>query len=121
VDRRQFERYLRRYKDTIAAIARKFAGRDDDLAEELRQEGLIALWNVKPARAVKNKDAYIRQALKFRMVDHLRRLRPKQFDSLDRMLEAGEQLERDSATGAFRISRSSGPTRVHCEPAEEGN
>lgn len=89
----EFERiYLPKYELVIRAIARKLAQTNDTLAEDLYQEGLIALWNCTPNRARDNPDAYIRQALKFRMIDYLRRERIYSIESLEARLERGEQL-----------------------------
>jgi DNA-directed RNA polymerase specialized sigma24 family protein len=84
--------YLPKYDLVIRAIARKLAQTNDTLAEELYQEGIIALWNCDPSKARDNPDAYIRQALKFRMIDYLRRERIYHTESLDARLERGEQL-----------------------------
>lgn len=89
--------YLPKYELVIRAIARKLAQTNDTLAEDLYQEGLIALWNCIPARAKDNPDAYIRQSLKFRMIDYLRRERIYNTESLEARLERGEQLVRDVA------------------------
>jgi len=86
------EHYLPRYASVMRAIARKLARSDDILVEDLYQEGLVALWLCKPERAHKNQDAYIRQALRFRMIDYLRKVHAYTFDSLDYRLEQGEQL-----------------------------
>jgi len=96
VNRRQFEKYLALYQGTITAIARKLAGRDDDLVEDLEQEGRVALLFLDPGMARTNLDSMIRQAAHFRMIDFLRRLNPQQYDSLDAMLLNGCQLERDA-------------------------
>lgn len=94
--------YLPKYDLVIRAIARKLAQTNDTLAEDLYQEGLIALWNCNPARAKDNPDAYIRQALKFRMIDYLRRERIYNTESLEARLERGEQLVMDAA-GSFDL------------------
>lgn len=94
--------YLPKYDLVIRAIARKLAQTNDTLAEDLYQEGLIALWNCKPHRARDNPDAYIRQALKFRMIDYLRRERIYATESLEARLERGEQLVMDVA-GSFDL------------------
>ena len=91
----EFEEYLPKYDLTIKAIARKLAQTNDTLTEDLYQEGLIALWNCAPRRARNNPDAYIRQAIKFRMIDYLRRERIYSFESLEARLERGEQLVRE--------------------------
>jgi len=99
----EFERiYLPKYDLVIRAIARKLAQTNDTLAEDLYQEGLIALWNCTPHRARDNPDAYIRQALKFRMIDYLRKERIYATESLEARLERGEQLVMDVA-GSFDL------------------
>jgi DNA-directed RNA polymerase specialized sigma24 family protein len=96
------EVYLPKYDLVIRAISRKLALTNDTLAEDLYQEGLIALWNCDPTRAKDNPDAYIRQALKFRMIDYLRRERIYNTESLDARLERGEQLVIDDS-GAYGL------------------
>jgi DNA-directed RNA polymerase specialized sigma24 family protein len=91
------EVYLPKYDLVIRAISRKLALTNDTLAEDLYQEGLIALWSCDPTRAKDNPDAYIRQALKFRMIDYLRRERIYNTESLDARLERGEQLVIDDS------------------------
>lgn len=95
--KREFEAYYDRYKSVITAIARKLAGTDDELVADLEQEGAVALWRLQPSRATKNPDAWIRQALKFRMVDYLRKNDPRLYESLDERMEAGDQVEQDGA------------------------
>lgn len=81
----QFEtEFYPKYKSTIQAIARKLARENDDLVEELFQEGCIAMLNCKPEKAKTNQSAFIRQAIKFRMIDYLRReLKHMRTESLD--------------------------------------
>lgn len=99
----EFEKiYLPKYELTIRAIARKLAQTNDTLAEDLFQEGLIALWSCTPNRARDNADAYIRQALKFRMIDYLRKEKIYSTESLEARLERGDQLVMD-ATGGFDL------------------
>ena len=98
-----FERILVQYGPIIAAIARKLAGRDEYLVEELVQEGRISLWGLKLSRVRKNKDSYVRNAIRFRMVDHLRRYRSSRMDSLEFHAEMGRQIEKDSRTGIVRF------------------
>lgn len=103
------EYYWPKYDLVIRAIARKLAQTNDTLAEDLYQEGLIALWNCKPNRARDNQDAYIRQALKFRMIDYLRRERIYELESLDSRLERGEQLVMN-ASGEFDLVMPGDPS-----------
>jgi len=111
VRKRDFEAYYARYRDTITAIARKLAGTDDDLVADLEQEGVIALWKLNPARATKNRDAWIRQAIKFRMVDYLRKNDPRMYESLDTRLACGDQLEQDEV-GDLILRTSRHPSRA---------
>jgi DNA-directed RNA polymerase specialized sigma24 family protein len=89
----EWERYWPKYQSVIRAIARKLGQKDDDLVKDLEQEGALALWLLKPALANKNPDSWIRQAIKNRMIDFLRKLNPRKYESLDARLEAGDQLE----------------------------
>ena len=100
---RTFARYHRRYKNTIAAIARKLANSNEDLFQDLVQEGRIALWSLDPAHALTNLDSWIRQVIHFKMVDFLRRSHPKRFESLEDHLLCGEQLHRDPRSGSFTL------------------
>lgn len=121
--------YLPKYDLVIRAISRKLAQTNDTLAEDLYQEGLIALWNCNPGRAKDNPDAYIRQALKFRMIDYLRRERIYNTESLDARLERGDQLVRDVAgdldlvvlpsTPPVRFADAYKDTKRHFEEEEE--
>lgn len=96
----EFEQfYYPTYDRVIRAIARKLAQTNDTLAEDLYQEGLIALWQCNPSRAKDNPDAYVRQAIKFRMIDALRRERIYSTESLEARLERGEQLVMDAGGG----------------------
>lgn len=87
--------YFPRYEGVIRAIARKLAYRNDALMEDLYSEGTIALWKVNPKKAKDNPDAYIRQAIKFRMIDRIRKERPGQMESLDLLLDHGHQVVYD--------------------------
>jgi DNA-directed RNA polymerase specialized sigma24 family protein len=98
------EVYYPKYNSVIRAIARKLANTNDTLAEDLYQEGLLALWLCNPKGAQRNKDAYIRQAVKFRMIDYLRKEKLMSQESLDYHLESGRQIIR-GADGATRIVR----------------
>jgi DNA-directed RNA polymerase specialized sigma24 family protein len=89
--------YLPKYDLTIRAIARKLAQTNDTLSEDLYQEGLIALWSCTPNRARDNPDAYIRQAIKFRMIDYLRKERIYITESLEARLERGDQIVSDGS------------------------
>ena len=96
--------YYPKYNTVIRAIARKLAQTNDTLAEDLYQEGLIALWKCDPRRSKDNEDAYIRQAVKFRMIDMLRREKLATTESLDARLEGVEQLMADEAGQMYLLS-----------------
>lgn len=96
---RDFERYFGLYGKSIKAIARKLANSDDELAEDLEQEGALALWLLDPRGASKNESAWIRTAVKNRMIDFLRKYNPQKYESLDARLETGDQVEHDEETG----------------------
>lgn len=114
---RAYGKYYAKYKTVITAIARKLGGSDDDLVDDLVQEGCIALLALDPEKATSNEDAWIRQALKYRMVDALRRYSPMSYESLTQRLENGDQLERDEDTGDVRLlsGRPGVPTRLPSE------
>lgn len=87
--------YYPRYKLRIAAIARRFARRDDALYDDLFQCGCIKLWTLDLSRATTNIDSYVSKALARGMVDYLRQLDPRQYTSLEEVLSAGGQLVED--------------------------
>ena len=111
MNRRDFNRYYKQYKCVITAIARKLGGSDNDLVQDLEQEGLIALWKLNPAKAKTNKDAMIRQAIRFRQIDFLRKLNPQIYSSLDAAMEQGDQIEKDPISGEM-ILRYHANTKV---------
>ena len=93
MDERLYEdTYLPRYAAAIKALARKLARRDQELFEDLFQEGMIALWKLDPANARDNEDAWVRQALWNNMVTFLRKERPARFESLEAHLARGAQV-----------------------------
>ena len=111
----EFEQlYYPKYNTVIRAIARKLAQTNDTLAEDLYQEGLIALWKCDPRKAKDNLDAFIRQAVKFRMIDCLRRERLKMTESLDARLEGIEQLVMDEQGSLYLLSPQ--PRRHYLPP-----
>ncbi len=106
MDNEMFSEYYEKYHEkdrTIQGIARKLAKSDYELYQDLIQIGLETLWKLDPEKAKTNKDAWIRQAMRFRMIDHLRKLKLRKVESLDRRLENGEQIEVDSITGDIRL------------------
>lgn len=117
--RRDFEKFYKRYAPSIRAIARKLAQRDDELVQDLEQEGALALLLLNPARATTNPDAWIRQALKNRMVDYLRKLKLQKYDSLDGRLDNGDQVEQlPNGELTLRSSRSPIVVRTRDEDDE---
>ena len=102
----EFEQvYYPRYTAVIRAIARKLAQKNDALMEDLVSEGVIALWKVDPSKAKDNPDAFIRQAIKFRMIDWIRKERPEMSESLTPYLERGDQVVHDADTNQARLVR----------------
>jgi len=121
VRRRDYERYYERYLPAIKGIARKLAGSDNELAEDLEQQGALELLQLQPAKATRNESAWIRQALKRRMIDFLRKYNPAIYQSLDARLENGDQVERN-ANGQLTLLSSHHPApRLHCDPDEGWN
>lgn len=124
MDRRKFAKYYEKYyvKDkTIQRIARKMSMGDEELYNDLVQEGLQRLWIIKPEKAKKNPDAYIRQCIKFAMVDFLRHNDPERYESLDSRLLAGEQIEYDAAIGELRLISHRCEVRLDREFTDHGN
>lgn len=102
----EFEKvYYPKYETVIRAIARKIANKNDALMEDLVSEGMIALWKLDPAKAKDNQDAYIRQAIKFRMIDWFRKEKPAQYESLTSHLELGDQIVQDEDTKELKLVR----------------
>lgn len=121
---KQFEKYYQKYyieRKIIQRIARKFCLGNSELYKDLVQEGLIRLWELDPSKATSNPDSYIRQAIKFSMVDYLRHTEPEKYDSLDSRLLAGEQLEKDPLTGELRILSHRTDVRLDREFRDNGN
>lgn len=113
MNEKTFAKYYHTYyvdKRIIQRIARKLAKNNQALYAELVQIGLITLWKLDPKRATVNEDSWIRQALKNRMIDFLRQEFKKypKIQSLDIMLESGDQLEQDPYTGLPRLVRNPG-------------
>lgn len=94
----QFERYYPKYTNAIQAIARKFAGADADLFDDLVQQGMIGLFEADLRRPFKNEDAFLRNVIRNRIVDHIRWLDPERYDRLDKHLAQGAQVVKDDAT-----------------------
>src|SRR5512140_1419324 len=86
------QHYYPKYRSVSRPISRKHAMTNDSLVEALYQEGLIALWSCNPKQARDNPDAFIRQAVKFRMIDFLRKEKLTHLESLEARLERGEEI-----------------------------
>lgn len=113
----QAEVYYAKYIVAIRGIARKFAGSDDQLMEDLEQEGALALMRLDPSKAKINEGAWIRQAIKHRMVDFLRKYRPQRYESLDQRFECGDQLEQLD-TGELILRSTRHPMPILLDPDE---
>ena len=111
-----------RYRTVIIAIARKLARDNDDLVDDLCQEGAVCLWKLDFSKARTNPDSMARQAIKFRMIDYLRRNDLRRMESLDRRMESGDQLEQDICTGELRLCKGgkSRSTRLITQLQEDG-
>ena len=124
MNNRTFQKYYTKYfieDRIIQRLARKLAKSDTTLYDELVQVGLIALWKLDPKKALHNEDAWIRQALKNRMIDFIRKELPKKplIESLDGRLESGDQLEKNPDTGDFFIITNK--SRVEYYPEAESD
>lgn len=104
----QFALAYARYRRVIAALARKLARRDDDLAADLEQVGLIGLWRLDVSRATTNEDAWVRQALVNRMRSHIRSQHPERYVSLTALVDDGVQLV-ETASGPQLVKRDEEP------------
>ena len=120
--KRDFDKFYGRYKATITAIARKLVGSDDDMVQDLEQVGALALLRLNPKRAKTNADAWIRQAIKNRMIDYLRKDKPPsvRIESLDGRLESGDQLEQHASGEFHLITSRPTPPKLHEETVWEG-
>lgn len=109
-----FAEYYPRYGGVIRAIARKLAQRDDELVLDLEQEGAMALLFLNPKLATTNPDAWIRQAIKNRMIDYLRKLNPQKYESLDARLASGDQVHQSYTGGElFLVTHRTQLPRLH--------
>ena len=89
----QFEKvFYPQYEANIAAIARRLASADYDLFADLCQEGAIALWRCNPEKATRSQSTYINQAIKYRMIDYLRKQARATHVSLDQLDDVGIQI-----------------------------
>ncbi len=105
----EFTTYYKKYENKIKAIARKHARRDEELYKDLIQEGAFALFKLNLTRVRVNEDAWIRQAIKYRMIDYLRKVNPEAYESLQDHIESGAQVFVD-ADGDTKLLRPS-PTQ----------
>jgi DNA-directed RNA polymerase specialized sigma24 family protein len=99
-------RYAARWADQramVIAIATKLAGGDPQLQRDLIQTGRITLWELDTSRA-RDPKSYTRYALRNKMIDELRRVRPERETSLDVLLEDGWALDADPWTGERRLA-----------------
>jgi DNA-directed RNA polymerase specialized sigma24 family protein len=68
----EYNAFVRKYQLSINGIARRIAGRNDELCDELQQVGLIALWKFDPGKATTNLDGLVKRHLRNRMIDFIR-------------------------------------------------
>lgn len=108
---RQFERYFKKYNSVINAIARKYALADHDMFDDLVQVACVGLWEADLSKPFKNEDAFLRQVIRNKVIDHLRWLDHKRFERLDQRLAQGDQIVQDSETGEV--------TFVHFSPRND--
>ena len=103
----EFERLLPQHNTEIKSIARLLASGNKDLYEDLYQEGLITFWNLDLSRATDNLKAWVRSAVRNRMIDYLRKQRLYGYgtESLDKHLWGGAQVTEDPITGGAQIIR----------------
>lgn len=95
----QFERvYYPKYKNVIEAIARKLAKSDEDVRDDLIQVCMIGLLGLDPAKAKTNEDAWMRNCLRNKAVDHMRFLNRRQFERLDVYLSHNHDVVEDPVT-----------------------
>jgi RNA polymerase sigma factor (sigma-70 family) len=108
---KQFTTYIKKYENVIQAIARKFAASDQDLFDDLVQVATIGLYEADLRRPYKNEDAFLRQVIRNKVIDHLRWLDNKRFERLDQRLSSGDQVVKDDITGEV--------TFVHFSPRKD--
>lgn len=91
------------------------------MRDDLIQVGLITLWRLEPSKATVNEDAWIRQAIRRRMVSYLRRLQPDRYESLDQLLTWRWELE-ETCTGEryLRYDPLPGSDDRRNQPGESG-
>lgn len=90
-----FDDLEQKYRRIIRAIAVKLGHRFPGVLPDLEQEGRIALWKLNLTTVTTNEDSYIRNAIRNRMIDYLRREHLRNLWSLDWLLKHGWELERE--------------------------
>lgn len=115
----EFEQAYGQYASDIQAIARRLAKTDDDLCDDLNAVGMIALWQLELAPVTTNERAYVRQAVRNRMIDHLRRQRTHKTESLDARIEAGDQVVEDGEFGHIHRRKPRQTVRDLEEPNDQ--
>jgi len=98
----EYNARLKRYALAIRKLARKYGKTDNDLVEDLEQVGRITLWELDLSTVKTNEDAFVRQAIKFRMIDFLRTIKDTRTESLEKRVGSGDQITQDD-TGRQRI------------------
>lgn len=88
----QFAAYYAKYESAIRAVARKVGKTDDDLVDDLYQEGLMSLWKLDFSKVHTNEKAFVLQAARNRMMDYWRQQKRNAHESLDVKLAQGDQV-----------------------------
>jgi RNA polymerase sigma factor (sigma-70 family) len=112
----QFETYYKIYHSDIQAIARRFARTDEDLFDDLFQEGRLALLAFDPAKVHSNEKACVLQAVRNRIIDWLRAEKRDRTESLNALIANGDQITADD-DGKPRLAKN--PRRRNEVPAYE--
>jgi len=102
----EFEhQYYPKYKGAIEAIARKFARDDHDLFDDMVSVGTMGLLEAEPSRAGTNVDAYLRNVVRNKIVDHLRWLNRRDMVRLNGETSDvnGYDLVREDPTGEAEL------------------
>lgn len=88
----EFTELYPKYESDIRAIARKLARRDNDLFEDLSSVGSITFWGLTLAKAETNEAAWVKSAVRKRMIDFMRKERSYSKESLNTLLARGNQV-----------------------------
>lgn len=102
----QFAVCYEKYDAPIRAIARLIAKTNNDLCDDLYQEGIIALWKLDLAKVKKNERACVLQAARNRMIDFIRNEKRESAESLTVRFAQGDQVITDE-TGSIRLIEGS--------------